>query len=132
VLRAARSRNFDVVKVIMSMNMLRTAEVLSPRQRDLRELLVLTDDIRQMAQNNDWAEAVAEQQRRRALMDNFFSQEFAPAESQQVAEVIEEILKIDQQVADLLYSQRSAMLSDANQSRQNVHNIDKYLNNSAV
>jgi Spy/CpxP family protein refolding chaperone len=116
----------------MSMNMLRTAEVLSPKQRGLRELLVLTDDIRQMAENNDWAEAVAEQQRRRALMDNFFSQEFAPVESQQVAQVIEEILKIDQQVADLLYSQRSAMLSDASQSRQNVHNIDKYLNNSSV
>ncbi|MDF1690904.1 MAG: flagellar protein FliT [Zhongshania sp.] len=114
----------------MNIDMLRNSEVLGARQRQLRDILLISESIQELANNNDWAEAVAQQTRRRALMDVFFSQECSPSESQQVAEVIEAILVIDQNVADVLYRQRSAMLTDANQSRQNVRNVDAYLTHS--
>ncbi len=114
----------------MSIEMLRNSDVLGARQRELRDILLMSEHIQHLAENNDWAEAVAEQLRRRALMDVFFAKECAPSESQQVAEVIEAILAIDQQVAEVLYQQRSAMLTDANQSRKNVRNVDAYLSHS--
>ncbi len=116
----------------MNIDMLRSSEVLGARQRQLRDILLMSESIQQLADNNDWAEAVAQQIDRRALMDLFFAQACSPSESQQVAEVIEAVLEIDQKVADVLYGQRSAMLIDANQSRQNVRNVDAYLNHSLV
>lgn len=111
----------------MSIEILRNAEVLGARERELRDILLMSENIQHLAENNDWAEAVAEQYRRRALMDAFFAKDCAPSESQQVAEVIEAVLNIDQQVTNVLYQQRSSMLTDANQSRQNVRNVGAYL-----
>ncbi|WP_373091318.1 flagellar protein FliT [Zhongshania sp.] len=111
----------------MSIEILRNAEVLGARERELRDILLMSENIQHLAENNDWAEAVAEQYRRRALMDAFFAKDCAPSESQQVAEVIEAVLNIDQQVTNVLYQQRSSMLTDANQSRQNVRNVGTYL-----
>lgn len=116
----------------MNIEMLRISEVLGPRQRELRNILLMSEHIQQLADDNDWAEAVAQQSRRRALMDVFFAKDCAPSESQLVAEVIEAILVIDQKVADVLYQQRSEMLTDANHSRQNARNVGLYLNNSLV
>jgi hypothetical protein len=114
----------------MNIELLKMSEVLNARQRDLRELLAISEHIQQLADSSDWAEAVAQQSRRRALMDAFFATECAPAESQLVGEVISAILAIDQQVADVLYQQRSTMLSDANQTRQNARNVGSYLSHS--
>ena len=114
----------------MSIEILRNAEVLGTRERELRDILLMSENIQHLAESNDWAEAVAQQYRRRALMDIFFAKDCAPSESQQVAEVIEAILNIDQQVTDILYLQRSSMLTDANLSRKNVRNVDAYLSHS--
>lgn len=114
----------------MSIEILRNAEVLGARERELRDILLISENIQHLAENNDWAEAVAQQYRRRALMDLFFANDCSPSESQQVAEVIEAILNIDQQVTNVLYQQRSSMLTAANQSRQNVRNVDAYLSHS--
>tara|TARA_R110001592_G_scaffold236151_1_gene494381 strand:- start:291 stop:641 length:351 start_codon:yes stop_codon:yes gene_type:complete len=114
----------------MNIEMLQMSEVLGTRHRELRELLTISEHIQELADSSDWVEAVAQQSRRRALMDVFFAEECAPSESELVGEVISAILAIDQKVADVLYEQRSAMLTDANQSRQNVRNVGSYLSNS--
>ncbi|CAA0090795.1 Uncharacterised protein [Zhongshania aliphaticivorans] len=106
------------------------ATELSERQQSLQALMSLTVHIRELAESNDWVAALEEQRRRRIMMDDFFAMPCTPMESGNVASVIEGILAIDQEVSDMLYRQRGTMRQEANQSRKNIRNVDRYLSNS--
>lgn len=103
---------------------------LTARQRSLQALMSLTEYIQELAENNDWVSALNEQRRRRLLMDEFFATPCTPAESSDVASVIEKILAVDKLVSEMLYRQRGTMTQEANQSCQNIRNVDRYLSNS--
>ena len=103
---------------------------LNARQRSLQALMGLTEKIRELAENSDWAAALIEQRRRRELMDDFFATPCTPNESSEVASVIANILAVDQLVSDLLYRQRGGLTQEASQSRRNTRNVDRYLSNS--
>jgi hypothetical protein len=105
---------------------------LGVRQRSLQAMMSLTEDIQELAERNDWVAALSEQRRRRILMDEFFARPCTPVESSAVATVIEKILVIDKLVSQMLYRQRGTMTQEANQSCQNIRNVDRYLSNSPI
>lgn len=105
---------------------------LSARQRNLQKLMSLTEYIQELAEANDWVAALNEQRQRRVLMDEFFAITCTPAESSDVAKVIENILAVDQSVSEMLYRQRGTMAQEASQSCKNIRNVDRYLSNSPL
>ncbi|WP_269620474.1 flagellar protein FliT [Zhongshania sp. BJYM1] len=107
------------------------ARSLTTRQRSLQAIMALTEHIRELAENNEWVEALGEQRRRRLMMDDFFATPCSPAESSEVAEAIEGILAVDRIVSDMLYRQRGTLSQEANQSCRNIRNVDRYLSNSS-
>ncbi|MFQ3199514.1 MAG: hypothetical protein ACI9SK_000221 [Zhongshania sp.] len=105
---------------------------LGVRQRSLQAMMSLTEYIQELAERNDWVAALNEQRRRRILMDEFFATPCTPVESSAVASVIEKILAVDKLVSEMLYRQRGTMTQEANQSCQNIRNVDRYLSNSPI
>ncbi|CAA0099839.1 flagellar protein FliT [Zhongshania aliphaticivorans] len=105
---------------------------LTVRQQSLQALLMLTEQIRELAEQNDWAGALSEQRRRRSMIDKFFAMPCSPAESSAVASAIESMLLVDKDVTDMLYRQRGTLSQEANQSCRNIRNVDRYLSNSSV
>ena len=105
---------------------------LSTRQRSLQNLIAMTDYIRELAEANQWPEALSEQRKRRALMEDFFATPCSPIESSDVADAIENILAVDHLVSEMLYRQRGTMMQEANQSCRNIRNVDRYLSNSSI
>lgn len=105
---------------------------LTARQQGLQALLVLTEQIRELAEQDDWAAALNEQRRRRAMMDEFFAMPCSPAESSAVASAIETMLNVDKEVTSMLYRQRGTLSQQANQSCRNIRNVDRYLSNTSM
>ncbi len=108
----------------------RNRDLMSVRQRELKELLDLSEQILSFAQLGDWTSAVKLQCYRRAGMDAFFAQPCPPADSAEVASVIEHILDIDRQVSDFLYGYRNQLLEESGVASRNMRQLDNYLSNS--
>lgn len=111
----------------MDVAALKNAELLTPRQQQLRELLTLSERICDSASQGDWSAALPMQQTRRLAMDQFFAVDCPPTEAGLVSAVIEEILKIDDRVTELLHRQRGAMVDSNAQQRRNAENLGSYL-----
>lgn len=108
----------------------RNRDVMSVRQRQLKDLLDLSEQILSFAQLGDWASAVKLQSYRRAGMDAYFAQACPPADSAEVASVIQYILEIDSQVSDFLYGYRNQLLEESGMASRNMRQLDSYLSNS--
>ena len=112
---------------VMDISALKSAELLSPRQQQLRELLRLSEAIHDSAVRGEWSAALPMQQTRRRAMEQFFAADCSPAEAPLVSTVIEEILQLDEQVATLLHQQRDVMMDGSIQRRRNAENLGSYL-----
>ncbi len=109
---------------------LRSAELLSPRQQALRDLLLMSETILGCAQQEQWLDALPLQQQRRRAMTEFFEQACSDSEAELVAAVIEAILAVDAQVSELLHSQRSSLLDQGAARRRNTTHLNRYIQHS--
>jgi hypothetical protein len=108
----------------------RYQDVMSPRQRELKSLLDLSEQVLSFAELGDWGSAVKLQRHRRASMEEFFAQGCSAGESEQVASVIKYILDIDQQVSDVLYGYRNKLVQESGLASRNIRQLDNYISNS--
>lgn len=112
----------------MSLDDLRAAEVLGARAAELRELLLLSEQVLNKAEEGSWSEAVDLQKVRRRALEAFFDNPCSSEESPLVADAIEEILSIDERVSELVYSQRKQVMASGASQRRQVNNVNQYLN----
>ncbi len=108
---------------------LRAAELLSPRQQQLRELLLMTEEIGSLAEQGEWNEALSRQRDRRLAMEAFFAQACSAEESGLVAQVIQHILTIDDHVSTALANKRNTLSHKQLEHRRKAQNVGRYLSN---
>lgn len=109
---------------------IRRAMMSDKRRHDLEQLRASSMAILKQAEEGAWVEAVDLQRQRRLRMNVFFEKDCPANESSEVAKVIEEILDIDKQVAELLYAERGKLSVDSELVSKNVRNLGSYLSNS--
>lgn len=102
----------------------------SKRQQQLAELYACSERILKLGEEGDWKQALETQRQRRVEMESFFAQPATREESGLIREVIEAILALDKQVSTMLYQQRSVMMDDVGQLRQNSRKLGEYVNHS--
>ena len=111
----------------MSLDELRSAEVLGARAGELRDLLKLSEQVLVKAEEGSWNEAVSLQKVRRSALEEFFAEPCSSEESPLVADAIEEILAIDDRVSELVYTQRKQVMASGADQRRQVNNVNQYL-----
>ncbi len=90
----------------------------------------MSEAILEHARQEQWQQALPIQQRRRQAMECFFEQRCSPQEAALVSAVIEEILRLDEQVSDYLHAQRSVLLGEGAERRRNTQQLNRYLQHS--
>lgn len=108
---------------------LRAADLLSPRHQQLRELLLMTEEIGRLAEQGEWNDALSRQRDRRRAMEAFFTQECSAEEAPLVAQVIQGILTIDDRVSRALASKRNTLSNKQLEQRRKAQNVGRYLSN---
>jgi hypothetical protein len=89
----------------------------------------MTEEIGSLAEQGEWNEALSRQRDRRLAMEAFFAQACSAEESGLVAQVIQHILTIDDNVSTALANKRNTLSHKQLEHRRKAQNVGRYLSN---